>query len=617
MCIAGITPGPYSPDPQTFNHLLGPLVDELIRLDAGIIIPTHQFPAGRLVQVKLLCIYGDVLATKKVAGYASHSATKFCSFCHAEQSKLHLLQLSRRREKDETISAAVDSKNATSTTEQDNLLKASGVRWSELNRLHYWDPSRHVVLGVMHNWLEGILQGHFRYRWRFGWVPPSQKKKKRQNGSRSTTRPNKRTRTAIESIEIAMDLDDDDIEYQSDEDDDILLNSGLGGSFFTEGDVERFRAAMKHIVLPPGVPHLPHNLGEASHGKLSASQWHALYVFVIPLVICELYIDEVGAIDLHSNRYKFLANTAQLVQCTNVVFARKFKQGDIKRFEMHYKKYSQSVQELFENIKVQPNHHFALHTPQQMSDWGPLVSVAEFAGERLIGFLQKINTNNKIDEMHQSMITRGCRLQRMLASSDYNQLANVLDDNKPQRGRQTKSILLCSSRYTMLFNHVANQDRSVVKHGTFPVPRHGWVLSGLVTPIRSIDCNGVVVGSVSPRNCVVANVAGKMRYGLVRQCYQYKNRLGEDEEFLVMSTITNMYPKRTDACPTRPFRYLLFLFGMVVGRVEDTEQVVFPTQIVSLAAYRLLDDQTFGIPTNGIALIPHGYDACLNIAGNC
>jgi hypothetical protein len=163
MCIAGITPGPYSPDPQTFNHLLGPLVDELISLDAGIIIPTHQFPAGRLVQVKLLCVYGDVLASKKVVGYASHSATKFCSFCHAEKSNIHLLQLARRREKSETISVACNSKNATSATRQDEILKKTGVRWSELNRLHYWDPSRHVVLGVMHNWLEGVLQGHFCY----------------------------------------------------------------------------------------------------------------------------------------------------------------------------------------------------------------------------------------------------------------------------------------------------------------------------------------------------------------------------------------------------------------------------------------------------------------------
>jgi hypothetical protein len=55
---------------------------------------------------------------------------------------------------------------------------------------------------------------------------------------------------------------------------------------------------------------------------------------------------------------------------------------------------------------------------------------------------------------------------------------------------------------------------------------------------------------------------------------------------------------------------------MVVGRVEDTEEVLLPSQVVSLAAYRLLDDSTLGIPKNGIALVPRGYDAFLNIAGH-
>jgi hypothetical protein len=49
--LAGITPGPYSPDTNTINHLLKPLVDELIMLDSGVIIKTYQHPEGRLVRV--------------------------------------------------------------------------------------------------------------------------------------------------------------------------------------------------------------------------------------------------------------------------------------------------------------------------------------------------------------------------------------------------------------------------------------------------------------------------------------------------------------------------------------------------------------------------------------
>ncbi|MBW0550426.1 hypothetical protein O181_090141 [Austropuccinia psidii MF-1] len=46
MCICGIAPGPYSPNTQTLNHVLKPLLDELVDLDSGILIPTYQYPSG-------------------------------------------------------------------------------------------------------------------------------------------------------------------------------------------------------------------------------------------------------------------------------------------------------------------------------------------------------------------------------------------------------------------------------------------------------------------------------------------------------------------------------------------------------------------------------------------
>ncbi|KNZ49971.1 hypothetical protein VP01_4667g5 [Puccinia sorghi] len=171
--------------------------------------------------------------------------------------------------------------------------------------------------------------------------------------------------------------------------------------------------------------------------------------------------------------------------------------------------------------------------------------------------------------MHQSMISRGCRLQRLMADPDYNHLTQVQDLDETRRNPQRNIIQLTSSRYTLPFN---------LRH---------WLLSGLVTPVRSINCDGVLVGTMPPRNC-------------------------EEREFLVISTI---YPV-TESIPTGPFRYLLCLFGMVVGKVEDDEEALLPSQVISLAAYRLLDQDAFSICSNGIALIPCGYDAFLNISGH-
>ncbi|WAQ87356.1 hypothetical protein PtA15_8A260 [Puccinia triticina] len=389
----------------------------------------------------------------------------------------------------------------------------------------------------------------------------------------------------MDTVELAMWIDNKDVSDKSEDDEDILLEGGLGGTFFSANDIDTFRTGMSHVVLPPGVPHLPHNLGDVKHGKLSASQWHALFVFIVPLVLCEMYVDEVGTLDVRSNWYRVLENTAHLVACTNVVFAQRFKSGDIKRFEMHYKKYLDLVGGLFKGVKVQPNHHFSLHIPQQMASWGPLAGVAEFPGERLIGFLQKINTNNKIDEMHRSMITRGCRLQRMMADPDYTQLTKVEDKQNTEPVRQKKPIRLLSSRYELLYNMVLSYDTSVVDCETFPVPQGCWILSGNVKAVQSLTYNGVTFGSMAPCNCVVVKVGGQIKYYLVQQCYKYPHKGGEMKEFMVVSPIMNQYPKATNAIPTRPFRYLLFLFGMVVGTVQDKEEVVVPSHVVYLAAY--------------------------------
>ncbi|KAF8230707.1 hypothetical protein L208DRAFT_1041921, partial [Tricholoma matsutake] len=48
------------------------------------------------------------------------------------------------------------------------LQKTTGVQWTPLHNLPYWDPVKHVVLGFMHNWLEVVLQHHICALWGIG-----------------------------------------------------------------------------------------------------------------------------------------------------------------------------------------------------------------------------------------------------------------------------------------------------------------------------------------------------------------------------------------------------------------------------------------------------------------
>jgi hypothetical protein len=54
-------------------------------------------------------------------------------------------------------------RDATNAKDQKKIFEDYGVRWSEIWRLPYWNPSRQLVIDPMHCLLEGLVQDHFRY----------------------------------------------------------------------------------------------------------------------------------------------------------------------------------------------------------------------------------------------------------------------------------------------------------------------------------------------------------------------------------------------------------------------------------------------------------------------
>ncbi len=77
--IVGIVPGPR--EPHDIQHLLRPLVDELLALWQGCQLRTYQNPLGRTVRAALLLVCCDLPAVRKLAGFQSHSAYAACSRC--------------------------------------------------------------------------------------------------------------------------------------------------------------------------------------------------------------------------------------------------------------------------------------------------------------------------------------------------------------------------------------------------------------------------------------------------------------------------------------------------------------------------------------------------------
>ncbi len=91
-------------------------------------------------------------------------------------------------------------------------------------------------------------------------------------------------------------------------------------------------------------------------------------------------------------------NFYDLITCTNIVCAYAVTPGSADTYLDHYIKYRESCQILFPNIGSRPNHHYAMHNPELMKFWGPMMPLSEFGGERLNGHLQKIKTNSHLCE---------------------------------------------------------------------------------------------------------------------------------------------------------------------------------------------------------------------------
>ena len=141
------------------------------------LVPTCRKPGGVEVDVKVAPLVADLEGSCKVGGFLTTAAIMFCTFCLCTQAQLEDLDLSGwilRNGRDVRDEAAIWLSTVTKSGREVQA-RETGVRWSPLHRLPYWDPVKHVVLGFMHNWLEGVLQHHLRVLWRIG--PPEELKK--------------------------------------------------------------------------------------------------------------------------------------------------------------------------------------------------------------------------------------------------------------------------------------------------------------------------------------------------------------------------------------------------------------------------------------------------------
>jgi hypothetical protein len=406
----------------------------------GKLIRTRRHPEGTLKRVAVLPVIADLMAIRKVLGFAGVSATNFCSFCNLLRANMDCLEPSywSPRIGIDVRQAAIEWQQARTKAKRKEIFDKHRVRWSALHRLDYRNPVQHTVLGMMHNWIEGILQHHARVKWGIGGIAPHSSKYQDGNSNEGTPTDT----TPSFNVDIDM-LDDElrELEAESqahrdtpshskrqhsessmeDEDgseipqeDEEFQPDSPSDSEGENGDVEEERDAARQVtgvfnseamskihecianaIVPSWITRPPQNLGDKSHGKLKADQWYTLFTIFLPMVLPELWL----ASGKHQDS-ALLDNFHDLVMCTNIIGSYTTSNSIADNYLHHYIRYRRTSETLFPMVATRPNHHYAMHNAELMKFWGPLPLLSEFPFEQHNGTLQKINTNWHICELH-------------------------------------------------------------------------------------------------------------------------------------------------------------------------------------------------------------------------
>lgn len=170
MYLVGVVPGPTKPSLEQMNHLLVPLVDDLLDFwEPGVwYTRTSLRSHGRRAYAAMVPLVADLLAARQLSGHAHHNHKySLCTVCKASQDDIESTTLDQfpPRDPEDHRRAAKQWLEAESTLAREHLFSQTGVRYSELLRLEYWDPCMFVVVDTMHNLYLGLLQRHIRTFW--------------------------------------------------------------------------------------------------------------------------------------------------------------------------------------------------------------------------------------------------------------------------------------------------------------------------------------------------------------------------------------------------------------------------------------------------------------------
>ncbi|VDB94355.1 unnamed protein product [Peniophora sp. CBMAI 1063] len=476
MCLIAVIPGPKEPALQALNHYLAPVVDDLLSLwKPGVVLSRTATAVEVLVRGALLPLIADTPAIRKAQGTLSFSSkVSPCSVCAISSSELNDFDYEhwKRRSWAEHMEHATAWRDAPTQAARKTLEDLTGIRWSELLRLPYWNPTVYAIVDAMHNLFLGDIASHLEKAWGMQWIKP---RVDPDGGGVATSKTNgrlshtpdqqqemlsnivaawkrhdgdflsgKHTRkdyllavahankvpvsTGGSKREIAtimigwLVMQSHDLQIRQPEPrpyavhvfegDDLPADSGL--RILDNEELEAIWPIASRISLPTWLNRGPQYFGKPGIGTIKADSWRTIGTVLLPLVLILLW-SKGGRRHTHFHAI-LLDNFLHLVAAVNLATMRSTSNDRRMSYLEHLQKYARGLVHTIPNYPVPANLHLSFHIPEILELFGPVRSWWTFPFERYIGVMRR-HTNGKSGQLEMTFFnafTSACNLRILM-----------------------------------------------------------------------------------------------------------------------------------------------------------------------------------------------------------
>lgn len=151
----------------------------------------------------------------------------------------------------------------------------------------------------------------------------------------------------------------------------------------------QIRSDMSTTILPTFLSRAPLEVGSASAGSLTAEQWRTFCMVHLVVTLVRIW----RILPTTDKRHRALINFVHLVVAARLGTTKQVTPYKIGCYEEAIHKYLTGLRTLFPDVALVPNHHLALHLPENLHAFGPVHSYWTFPFERCIRILRNVNSN--------------------------------------------------------------------------------------------------------------------------------------------------------------------------------------------------------------------------------